>query len=462
MMALPYDQEGNWLETPILVESVGMPETPAFELGEDAEYQQYLFSLEELQALGATLQSVGGINRGYAEEAHAILPEFAAKFPLGFFTKHTSRTQYRVSVEHIFSSAWEFVVKMIKKLQAMLRRFVNWILGKDVSDDTPPSKAEAKQATEQVVKRERKYMELSSRTQTVQIDMKKLTKVVQKNPYIYQAPDGKLVYLQSFDQACEVILSERDAPVRFHSAFYQVDPQWLDMVERGPWSSLVLSVAAQIRPSFAIMGERNLALTKVLARINQGGWSVHDIEGIKGLTSSYEAALPHGAASYTQLSRQLMQLTLEMKNGPEARERAPEFRSFAVAAQTIISTPPVQHLIAELKNGIEEMHLLTEVVDDFSTAVTKFMTAEAPSEILDVISQALHFLREESQALIYIVQSMQDYFTKLIDFGDVVVRGSFYVIQKLEKHVKNRGAQSQSSDVTKAIQEIYAQHQKFD
>jgi hypothetical protein len=84
MFALQYDEEGNWLDSPILVESVGTHDGPEYAEDEQA-YQALMSSLEGLCEYRDTLQKLGGINQHYAVEAYELIPGWEEKTPKAYY-----------------------------------------------------------------------------------------------------------------------------------------------------------------------------------------------------------------------------------------------------------------------------------------------------------------------------------------------------------------------------------------
>lgn len=111
-----------------LVESTGVGQAPDWL--EDDSVVSLESLLLDLKYLGDAMVAERGMNRSMALEAHRVMPEFAQKYPLGYFTEETTQTNYRPALEELHTAVWAAIGAAAAAIAFLLYKFVRWIISK--------------------------------------------------------------------------------------------------------------------------------------------------------------------------------------------------------------------------------------------------------------------------------------------------------------------------------------------
>lgn len=98
-------------------------------------------AVTDLSYLADSIRSAKGMNQTFAMEAERLLPGFGG-VPVGYYTKVTSATRFKISLEEISKGVWGLIVAAGVALVAMLVKFIKWLFGdkkdsKNTTDNKP-------------------------------------------------------------------------------------------------------------------------------------------------------------------------------------------------------------------------------------------------------------------------------------------------------------------------------------
>lgn len=90
--------------------------------------EDLVVQMRDLNLLQQNIKEQGGMCQSIALEAHALLPDFISdERPIGFFTKHPSRTQLAAALEDIDANKKNIIVRMIETVVAFIKRILKKI-----------------------------------------------------------------------------------------------------------------------------------------------------------------------------------------------------------------------------------------------------------------------------------------------------------------------------------------------
>lgn len=121
------------------------PEGDVPELAEDIDLiavatEEFEIRMRDLELLRESISTHGGMSQTIALEAQVLLPNFInEERPLGFFTKHPSRTMLNAALEEVeaekktmLEKIWDFIIRLLKKVyDAVVSFFKNVDLSKE-------------------------------------------------------------------------------------------------------------------------------------------------------------------------------------------------------------------------------------------------------------------------------------------------------------------------------------------
>ena len=95
--------------------------------------EDQLFDLEQL---ALSIEKAGGMNQRFAMESERIVPGLLVtdRIPLGFYSKDTTATRLRVSLEEITKGMWALIAAGIAAALAMLYKLYKWFTGDKSAD----------------------------------------------------------------------------------------------------------------------------------------------------------------------------------------------------------------------------------------------------------------------------------------------------------------------------------------
>lgn len=90
--------------------------------------------ITNLLYLAESITKTSGMNQTFALEAMDLLPGFGGDTPIGYYSKDTSATRYKVSLEELNKGVWGLIVSACKALVDMIVKFIKWMFGSDGKD----------------------------------------------------------------------------------------------------------------------------------------------------------------------------------------------------------------------------------------------------------------------------------------------------------------------------------------
>lgn len=86
---------------------------------------------EDLGRLADDIQRSGGMNQNFAMEAERLSPGFLSEqVPLGYYSKDTSATRLKVSLEEISKGMWALIAAGIAAALALVYKLIKWFTGR--------------------------------------------------------------------------------------------------------------------------------------------------------------------------------------------------------------------------------------------------------------------------------------------------------------------------------------------
>jgi hypothetical protein len=253
MFALQYDENGNWLDSPILVESVGTHEGPEYEDDIQA-YQDLYASLESLCCYRDTLINLGGINQHYALEAYQHIPNWEEKVPKTYYSQHLSQVQYKVTMEGILQAFWETIKRLWEKLVALIKKGFYRLMGKPMPKNMtilagllkgPVTPEEAKEAEEHVRVMQYGIRKKKPATERFEHIVRQMQTTVHGKGFVMEMGGEKRQYA-SLNELLDDLFSQPEAPEIYRKFYFTTDPLWRDMVTNGPYTNYLTAISQEL------------------------------------------------------------------------------------------------------------------------------------------------------------------------------------------------------------------------
>lgn len=253
MFALQYDEQGNWLDSPILIESVGTHEGP--EYAEDLEASQQLFaSLEGICQYQGTLKRLGGINQHYAIEAYEYIPGWEQKVPRTYYSEHVSQVQYQFTQEGLLKSFWNTLKALWQKLCDLIKRVFYRLIGKKPTSGgptlaslmgAPMSQSDVREAEEHVKIQQYGIRKKKSANERFAHTVTQMQQKMQSVGFVMEVGAVKKEYF-SLNQLLDDLFTQLDAPEIYRKFYFTTDPLWRDMITHGPYTSYLTTIAQHL------------------------------------------------------------------------------------------------------------------------------------------------------------------------------------------------------------------------
>lgn len=162
---------GNELDNEELFGEVTPGEMPDFD-GEIKLVTAFEHRIEDLERLAESIEQTGGMNQNFAMEAERILPGFLhEKAPLGYYSKDTSATRLRVSMEEITKGMWALIAAGVAAALALVVKLISWFRGRGKDGDAAGGggggdRAEAHEKASDTAAEIKRVMETTGREKT--------------------------------------------------------------------------------------------------------------------------------------------------------------------------------------------------------------------------------------------------------------------------------------------------------
>lgn len=357
-------------------------------------------ALEDLEYLVADLKKVGGMNQAFAQEAQRLYPEFDGKRPLGFYTKQTSATRYKVSLESLYARLKEAVKDLIKKLREMIRRFVLWLVGaRDIhSNLLAKSSDELKQEVETTSER------AEDRTKELEADMGELRDIaVTFQKELQRGVDikdqhGETVRISDFDKLVAHYLYDTEAADEVRQFMESRNPVFHDIIEQGPWTKGTEALVDTIQQALSVMQQKAAVLQQVVQQSGamDVGSELVNSRTLDILSLRLEVAFQGRKMTLQDVSNHYNRLYVEASQSEPHKHLS--FEQVFARMQTALASGPTKKLIATGREiglrliGVESYLDMLEVrignvVTDGSDGMPEHSMAQALREALDSIRQ---------------------------------------------------------------------------
>ncbi|EKD22681.1 MAG: hypothetical protein ACD_84C00012G0002 [uncultured bacterium] len=112
-------------------------------------------AINDLAYLADSIKTASGMNQQFAMEAEKIVPGFGG-VPIGFYTKDTTATRYKVTLEEISGQMWAMIIAASIALVALLAKLISWLFSDSKKDEDGGS---SKRVTQDTIKKQEGYSE---------------------------------------------------------------------------------------------------------------------------------------------------------------------------------------------------------------------------------------------------------------------------------------------------------------
>jgi hypothetical protein len=459
MFALQYDEEGNWLDSPILVESVGTHDGPEYAEDEQA-YQALMSSLEGLCEYRDTLQKLGGINQHYAVEAYELIPGWEEKTPKAYYSQHLSQTQYLYTCENLAQSFWEVLKRLWAHLLHVIRRAFYRLLGQPVPAEgvslgegpIDAQKAEAVQEHARAIQYgiRKKKAATDAFAHTVQA----MQKEVHDRGFTMEIGGKRKEYF-SLNSLLDDLFSQPEAPAIYKKFYFTTDPLWRDMVTNGPYTTYLLKVSQHLGDLVNSISGQLHFLELSLQNVNGPDHNV-TVPVIKRLgEGSRQVSVDGYPESLTEIQTHLQTLRrdwiIQQHAQGEARE---DYTLFSQKTMHYWSTQSIEVLLDGIINGAPALAKLAEGAAKIQHYVNLAIPKFNDTAVGHSLRQASEYVSSEVIAAARIATDLAEYATKYrlyINHSHALVN---YFIGKIRPALLEFGNNTTMSAVVKSIMDI--------
>jgi hypothetical protein len=460
MFALQYDEQGNWLDSPILVESVGTHDGP--QTAEDDEaYQELIASLEGLCEYRKTLSELKGINQHYAFEAYELIPGWEEKTPKAYYSEHLSQVQYQYTCENLARTFWEFLKRLWKHIVKMIRKTFYHILGKPVPSEevggvlaAPVSEAEADAVQEQARASQYGIRKKKATMDTFAHTVQSLQQTVHGHGFTMEM-SGHLKEYHSLNQLLDDLFSQTDTPEVYTKFYFTTEPLWRDMVTNGPYTQYLVQVAKQVGDLISsvtnqlhffesamreLNGPDHRAALPVVQRLGEG---------------TRQVAIAGHSQSLAEIQAKLQSLRRDwIVQHHEAGEMRDDYTLFSQKTMHYWSTDSLEKMLDGIIAGAPELAKLSVSAAKIQSLITEAIERIDDTHVGHALRQASEYIASEVVAAGRIASDLGEYALKYKLYVDHSYAVVGYFMRKVQPFMTTHGNGNHLSLVLKSLMAI--------
>lgn len=191
--------------------------------------------INDLLYLADDIQKASGMNQTFAMEAEKLLTGITVSVPLGFYTKETSATRYKVSLEEISKGIWTLIAAAAVALAVMIAKFISWLFSKDNKDKAahtePETFADIVKENEVAAVVATKY---NSKLKQALAEISEMERKAHEKQY------------RSIDDLIDVYLISEGKDSQLSQVLNETDPLFHDIMNRGKYFEIMKSAGTKI------------------------------------------------------------------------------------------------------------------------------------------------------------------------------------------------------------------------
>lgn len=215
--------------------------------GEVPDFDQEISVISSLRVAAEALADVfsdikraGGMNLTFAMEAERILPNTLSK-PMGYYTKSTSATLLKESMEGITTGIWALIGAGIAAVLALVYKLVKWLTGSK-SDKTDVTDADGRAARDNFEKKAKAVPEAQEAAMDAVKEMRVLNNDMRHNPIEFKTQSGHVIRYNNMDDAIAELFTDDEKYGRAKRFLDNPNPIHQDIVAEGPYTQFFYKV----------------------------------------------------------------------------------------------------------------------------------------------------------------------------------------------------------------------------
>jgi hypothetical protein len=462
MFALQYDEEGNWLDSPILVESVGTHDGPTFAEDEQA-YLDLFASLESLCDYRETLKHLKGINQHYAIEAYELIPGWHEKTPKAYYSEHLSQVQYQYTCENLAKTFWEFLKTLWKHLVRQIRKAIYWMMGKPlpkdaegspVVSDAPLTAQEAEEVQEHAQKLQYGIRKKKTALSAFEHTVRSMQQEIHGQGFEMEIGGQRKEY-HSLNQLLDDLFSQPEAPAIYKKFYFTTDPLWRDMVTNGPYTQYLLQVSQHLADlTNSITGQLHF-FESALHNLNGPDRGV-TIPVIKRLgDGSRQVSINGKPQSLTEIQTHLQELRRDwIVQHHESGEARDDYTLFSQKTMHYWSTDSMEKMLDGIIAGAPELAKLSVSAAKIQSLITEAIERIDDTHVGHALRQASEYIASEVVAAGRIASDLGEYALKYKLYVDHSYAMVGYFMRKVQPFMTTHGNGNHLSVVMKSLMAI--------
>lgn len=422
-------------------------------------------ALEDLDYLIADLRRAGGMNQTFALEAQRLYPEFDGQRPVGFYSKHTSATRYKVALESLLDRVWTAIKLMIAKLRELIRKFALWLVGaRDVGEallkkSTEQMKQDVDKVSDRAVARNDQMGEDMGELQTL---AKSVTREIQHGVEI-KDQHGETVEVSDIDKLVAHYLYDTEAADEVRQFMEGRNPFFHDIINQGPWTQSAEALVDTLQQALSVMKQKtDLLRDTMLDDIKSSRMSDEMVNAVtlKTLNKRLDVTFQGRKMSLQDVASQLNHIYQEV----EASEphKALSFEQVFERMEAVYRTGPTQRLIQigrEVSTKLIELDDYLDKLEDYIGTIATDDAFGAPHHATaQPIREALDSIRQDVRDLSLVSHRMNAYRSVVETIGRRVVGFAYRLSVAIYRDMQ---VSSEESKAPQVIQELAKQARRM-
>lgn len=221
-------------------------------------------SIIDLMYLTETITNASGMNQSFAMEAEKLVPGIVGA-PIGYFTKDTTATRYKASLESISDTIWKFLGRLVAKLIESILKIYSFFSG----DEKDSSKKKAEDKLKDSIKKAEEAPDILKKSGAV---MDKFESALKGTNIVITDDNDVEFKCDSFTIAVEKLFKDDYKYANAKKFLESKDPIFHDILNHGPYSKAIVSSGLLMVNFERYMVDRITLLKKVIAA-NKGSSS---------------------------------------------------------------------------------------------------------------------------------------------------------------------------------------------
>jgi hypothetical protein len=465
MFALQYDEFGNWLDAPVLIESVGTHEGPEYAEDVDA-YRELVANLEGICHYRATLDRLGGINQHYSIEAYEYIPNWEEKVPKSYYSQHLSQVQYKLTQEGLLQTFWETIKRLWHQLVEWIKKGFYRLMGRTAAGEKggvtallagPITEAEVKEAEERIKVQQYGIRKKKAANDRFQHTVNQMQQTVHGKGFVMEMGGRKREYF-SLNELLDDLFTQPEAPKIYRKFYFTTDPLWRDMVTNGPYTTYLTFIAENLDKILGSIESKIHSITMALDMVNGPDHEV-TLPVLKALASGERQVTlgdaKHSVAEILHFLRDKRRDWIVQSHEPG--EKRDDYTLFSQKTLYYWSTSSLEKMLDGALKATPHYALVASATSKVGPLFDKASQHFTESDLGHTIRQAVENVITEASAAAALVMDLESYLVQhriYVDHSHAMVG---YFARAIEPYLNKFGNGNGVTSVVESLKSIMSE-----